>query len=108
MAYDRNGERSSLVPIDWWPDCSRLAAIVRRNRVRCDASGRWRLNDSGALMETGVSKYKDWELRDQHLMDLHGERVFGGVQNGPSGSETMVEPAHPRPGRRRICRSAGG
>lgn len=87
---DRNGMRRALVPVpdDLWPGKNLFSAIVRRSRVDGDALGNYVLNESG-VMVLGVSKFKDWALRDPLYDEVYGEHVWAGAQNLTYENETM-------------------
>lgn len=88
---DRNGMLRALVPMpdDLWPDTVMLSSIVRRSRVHCNAAGKIVLNEAGTVMKTGVSKFKDWALRDPRWDEIHGEWVLAGMQSLEYENESM-------------------
>lgn len=88
---NRDGMRSALVslPEDLWPNRRALACIVRRPRVRCNALGQVLLSGTTPLV-AGVSLFKDWELKDHRMDEIHGEWVYGGSRNAPAPGEDDI------------------
>jgi len=80
MSADRHGERSSPVPIDWWPGAFRFSDIVRRSRVTMANSGK-------GVLVPGVTTYKQWKLRNPTQEREYGDWVFSQSLNGPGPGE---------------------
>jgi len=77
------------LPDELWPNRRSLSCIVASHRIRCNNLGQVLLKDSTPMIG-GESKFKDWELRDQSLDEIHGEWLFGAVKKGAEPGEDDI------------------